>query len=354
MKKFAKILTSAFLAATMLSTAVSADDYEKLLVIGDSITTGYGLSGYVQGDNKSAAGSFANKLAEALGLDDECYTNQAIDGQTTDQLIENIDAAAVADADKIVISIGGNDYLIPLIDAIVASVGKNAALLEGYGVTVDASSRESALTALGMAALLDKSGEILRTIAADVASDDTVTALTEAVGKTVTNMNGILELILAENPDSEIYLLNIYNPFGGVALFGDISALADAILAGIATGYSETAERLSAEGYNVKIIDTQSAISDKAMIYTNIAKFDIHPNAAGHKLILQLLCAEMGVDVSEEAIDVSADVASTGNVTADNAADKANADTGIDSVTVFAGIALVAIGFAIASKRKGK
>ena len=115
MKKFASILTAAAVAASAMTFTASAEG-GSLVVLGDSITSGYGLDGYTAGDNTSAADSFANRLA--AGYQD--YSNFAVDGRTSAELLTALDdadvSAALAGADTIVISIGyldGFNYWYP-------------------------------------------------------------------------------------------------------------------------------------------------------------------------------------------------------------------------------------------------
>ena len=60
MKRTLSIIMAAAVAAACTVTAGA--EGSELVVLGDSITSGYGLDGYVSGDNYSAAGSFANML----------------------------------------------------------------------------------------------------------------------------------------------------------------------------------------------------------------------------------------------------------------------------------------------------
>ncbi|MFR0871749.1 MAG: SGNH/GDSL hydrolase family protein [Oscillospiraceae bacterium] len=113
MKRILSIIMAAAVAAACTVTAGA--EGSELVVLGDSITSGYGLDGYVSGDNYSAAGSFANML----GADFGGYENFAVDGRTSGELLTALEdadiAAALAGADTVVISIGGNDFLQPMI-----------------------------------------------------------------------------------------------------------------------------------------------------------------------------------------------------------------------------------------------
>ena len=116
MKRTLSIIMAAAVAAACTVTAGA--EGSELVVLGDSITSGYGLDGYVSGDNYSAAGSFANML----GADFGGYENFAVDGRTSGELLTALEdadiAAALAGADTVVISIGGNDFLQPMISAV--------------------------------------------------------------------------------------------------------------------------------------------------------------------------------------------------------------------------------------------
>lgn len=356
MKKITGFIASSVLAVSMLTASAGAEAPDRLLVLGDSITTGYGLDGYVQGDNTSASASFSNMLAAGLELDSHTYVNLAVDGQTSAELLDGLDTDEAANSDCIIISIGGNDYLIPLIEAIAAAVENNTSLIEQLGITPDTSSTEKSLSTLGLAVLLDQSGEILSKIASDVASDDNVEALTEIVGTTVKNVGEIAQKIYEVNPDAEIFLLNIYNPFDGAAVFGEISTLADTILSGIRNGYDDIAAEYTTNGYELNIINSSAAFDGNASLYTNILQLDIHPNAAGHRLILELICEGMGIAVPEEAENTATetvDASSDASVEKTDGADaKGNADTGIESVAAFIGIGFAALASAVVSRRR--
>ena len=59
MKRTLSIIMAAAVAAACTVTAGA--EGSELVVLGDSITSGYGLDGYVSGDNYSAAGSCGSR-----------------------------------------------------------------------------------------------------------------------------------------------------------------------------------------------------------------------------------------------------------------------------------------------------
>ncbi|MGN0648930.1 MAG: SGNH/GDSL hydrolase family protein [Oscillospiraceae bacterium] len=286
-----KIIAFAAAAAVMLSTAASAAGFGKTAVLGDSIATGYGLDGYTAGDNYSAKGSFGNMLSA------ECsdYVNLAVDGRTTAQLLEALDTAemrdAVADADCVIISIGGNDFLQPMITAVQMAMFSNPdimSIIQGgdtADIDLNAVSEQLAQTVLAAAENVDtaKSGE---------------------------NLNGILAKINELSPNADVKLLTVYNPFeGGDSFyfdavndnFEDVQAFS---LAGIFGKLGDKAEaKLAQLNYEIvnaansngaEIIDVYSAFKGHAAEYTNISSFDVHPNSSGHALIYSLISENGG------------------------------------------------------------
>lgn len=120
MKRTLSIIMAAAVAAACTVTAGA--EGSELVVLGDSITSGYGLDGYVSGDNYSAAGSFANML----GTDFGGYENFAVDGRTSGELLTALEdadiAAALAELTQLSSPSAGNDFLQPMISAVQSAV----------------------------------------------------------------------------------------------------------------------------------------------------------------------------------------------------------------------------------------
>ena len=113
MKRFWKLLTVALLICAMGLTAlpISAqnDAVDSLVVLGDSISTGYGLNGELY-----TRASYSNLVASALGLSaGNGYINYAVDGYTSAQILQKAkdNQATVVAADLIIMTNGGNDVL---------------------------------------------------------------------------------------------------------------------------------------------------------------------------------------------------------------------------------------------------
>ena len=105
MKKIIAVILCALMVLSLLAVPVFADEPLNYVVIGDSIARGAGIY-------NSDEACFGRIVADTNGYD---YKNFGVDGLTSWQLLDKIKtpevSAALADADIISISIGGNDYL---------------------------------------------------------------------------------------------------------------------------------------------------------------------------------------------------------------------------------------------------
>lgn len=237
---------------------------ENLVVLGDSIASGYGLAEYTAGNNYSAPLSFGN----LLGAEFESYRNYAVDGRTSAQLLYSLEnpseelAGSLVRADRVVISIGGNDFLKPMISAV-----KSAALgdYELMGAIIGGEFK---------AEMLGEYSDRVLTAALDAARGVDVSAIADNIEKCAEAVRGF-------NPDAEIVLLTVYDPFSGSVLLSAASGAAEEKL-------PELNGRIAAID-GVKVADVYDAFKGSAAEFTNINRLDIHPNAEGHGRIYELL-----------------------------------------------------------------
>ena len=114
MKKALCTLLVALRALSVFTLRISAQvKYSRLLLLGDSITFGYGLEG-------TRDKSYGNLLAGHFCIHGRNFKNAAVNGHTSADLLALLPTLAgdIADADLIVVSIGGNDLLAILWDAV--------------------------------------------------------------------------------------------------------------------------------------------------------------------------------------------------------------------------------------------
>lgn len=270
-----KIVSSAVAAAVALSAAalpVCAAEKGSLLVMGDSITSGYGLDGYVSGDNTSAKDSFAN----ILSADYENYINLAVDGRTTAELLEAVTndedfKNAIADADDIVISIGGNDVLMPMLTSVQSIMTEDEEFLSlvADGTITSDNILTEVYTRFGP--------QIVESIK-DI--DYSVTA---------ENISSILDNVQDINSDCDVYILTLYDPFEGWEVVPELTEASVSSTAAI----NECITSAAAAHENVYVVDVGEAFKGNAEKYTNIGISDVHPSKDGHKLISELIAEAM-------------------------------------------------------------
>ncbi len=261
-----KILIGAAIFLTAISGNLPSKKYSSITVIGDSIASGYGLSEYVSGNNYSALDSFGN----LLGAESEEYENYAVDGRRSDELLAAFSdkndplVRSVSDADNVIISIGGNDFLKPMLDAIKMQALTDTdfflSILEGD---------------ISAGNISEYSNGILQSA---------LTAAREVdVDGTIGNIRRITEKISSLNPDTRVILLTVYDPFAGNVLLAAAAEAAEEKLAELNGGIKSLA------GGNIFAADIYEVFKGHEAGYTNIARLDIHPSSAGHYKIYETI-----------------------------------------------------------------
>lgn len=261
-----KLLVCAAFFLSMISGNTPPGKSGGLLVLGDSIASGYGLSEYIPGNDYSALDSFGSLLSARF----DGYENYAVDGRRSDELLAAFDepdgavAPAVTGADTVVISIGGNDFLKPMLDAV-----KTRALTDGDFFT----------------AILE--GSINAESISEYSNGILQAALTAAkevdVNASVSNIRRITEKVSELNPDADIVLLTVYDPFAGNVLLTAASEAAEEKLGELNEGIR------SLESGHVMTADIYEAFKGNEGAYTNISRLDIHPSSAGHFRIYEVI-----------------------------------------------------------------
>lgn len=237
---------------------------ESLVVLGDSIASGYGLAEYTAGNSYSAPLSFGNML----GAEFESYQNFAVDGRTSAQLLYSLEepseqlAEALASADEVVISIGGNDFLKPMMSAVKSTALGDYEMLEAI---------------IGGEFKAEMIGDLTNRVlgaALEAAKKVDIDAIADNIEACVAAIRGF-------NPNAEIVVLTVYDPFSGNMLLSAASDIAYEKL------HELNGRIFDIEG--IKVADVYSAFDGKAGELTNINRLDIHPNADGHNRIYELL-----------------------------------------------------------------
>lgn len=244
-------------------------DMRSLVLLGDSIATGCMLPDYVAGDNYSAPLSFGNML----GAEFENYANFAVDGRTTEELLNSLEAddeelsEALSSADVIVISIGGNDFLMPMVTAIYNDETLSY-MFEESGAELSDEDFQKAL---------DASLEAAKAVDAS---------------QTFYNIGECAAKITEINPAAKIILMTVYNPFSGSEELKAASEVAREKLTVLNFGLISLGSLVDS---NISVIDVYSEFDGSAEKLTNISSKDIHPNSDGHYKIYRLLKKQLGM-----------------------------------------------------------
>lgn len=281
--QFIKRITSAA-AALMLSvpvmsawtgTSAAADAAGGILILGDSISSGYGL--------RDGEAGFYDYLAGCTG---KTVTNLAKAGAATADLIAVIDAAenaeTIASADLICISIGGNDLLRPAQE-----------VLSGY----------------------QKEGEgIFDTIRRVAAEGDPKRMISELTGALIQPRNAardnypvIEEKLRALNPDATIVMQTIYNPMEVSPEFLQAHNISGEnldnfnMLLSYVGNNEKILNKAMAALETVNIADVSAAFDGTGWLYDRVLEKDVHPNALGHALIAAVVMEAAGITQGSDA-----------------------------------------------------
>lgn len=249
-----KIKIAAAAAAFAVSACMqcaSAEAAENITVLGDSISTGYGLD-----DGEL---SYCGYLQEYFDAE---LDNFAKDGRQTAELIQQLEndedvISSIQEADLICVSIGGNDVLQIFLDSFseLKNIGGNN------------SNEQFAL-----------SGESVQGFIMKYSS-----AFGPAAAQASENIAEIREKISELNPEAPVIIQTVYNPFetDDEKLNSIMKPLKT--FAAMYLGVINNAVRQQP----AVIADIHKKFDNNSWLYTNIKEFDIHPNYIGHMLIAE-------------------------------------------------------------------
>lgn len=252
------MLLTAFLWSAFIPPASAQVSAPKNLVLfGDSISTGYGLS--------DPGKSFGSLLEKALSVPH--YKNLAVNGATSANVLASVRShkEEIRAADTILLTAGGNDVLNVFFSSIRSSLG----------LPENAPTRQILESLIGKKNALDQ-------IEAKLKDAQTQAKLKAAEAGFAQNLPAIVSEIHTTNPRAKLYIQTVYNPFSDESDLFPFASLADEILNRINTEIKNCAAGI------YTIIDSYSAFRNQALTLTNIAGFDIHPSEAGHAVIFRL------------------------------------------------------------------
>lgn len=287
-----------------LAGAASGPSY---VALGDSISSGYGL--------EEASMGFPHLVARDNGLE---LTNLAQVGETSASLLDKLNtpqvAEAVAQAEVITITVGGNDVVNALYDYLAEEHNQ----LDPD----DPTSEEAVKTAV-------MGGDVAAlSFAIGVGPDFPASQqAAQALETFEDNLTQIVTQIYAANGDVRLVVVEQYDPYGYLVktlsqnpLFaGPAQSMSQAFRAGV-TELDETVDRLGQQlGYSVAEVyeafdQAQENPCNAALSGKMGLNLDFHPNAYGHTLIAgqvtaklsQMSAAESGEEARSAGTEVAA------------------------------------------------
>lgn len=250
---------------------LAADGAVSYLALGDSISTGFGLSDRSRG--------FAGLLAEEWNA---TLTNEAVDGHTSTNLLAKLKTGsldrAIAAADVITITIGGNDithaiYQV-MADIYNSQVGGDKTVQE---IIQDIGEGDVAVLLPIMMAMNNITGT-----AAFQAALDTYEV-------NMFGTDGALDYIRDRNSDAEIILLLQYDPYQSYASSSMLSTLYTSIDPAMVALNEVISQNARSGGYMVSDVYTAFRTDTRNLCNADPAtmNLDVHPNAEGHAVIAE-------------------------------------------------------------------
>ncbi len=267
----------------------------SVVVLGDSIARGYGLSN-VEKQRFSAvlAEKLANDYAEVT------IANYGVDGLTGAELVEFLKTdmpQEIAECDCVLVSIGGNNIL-----GVLTEMSGVAELLSGIDTQIitDYISYITATEEIEKSkyeAVLNTLDTLLGTVNGVFTSETFAQKVVEAGEKLQNEIPEIVSLIREQNPDAKIVIQTVFNPYKNVNISlpyveskVELASHGNAAVAALNTAIESLAD---GEGYTVlPIYDIFEASAKKAInatfsLLTMQINVDPHPNATGHQLIAE-------------------------------------------------------------------
>ncbi|MBQ7321666.1 MAG: hypothetical protein IJW99_06190 [Clostridia bacterium] len=242
------------------AATVDGKEVDSLVVLGDSISTGYGLDGTVY-----TRPSYANLVASALGLaEGKGYVNYAVDGYTSAQVLQKAkdQQSTVAGADLIIMTVGGNDVMWKMLDIAMRSVGVSTLDLTQIAIAMAQTDPQA--------------------VANSMYSAENTATITKALESYRTNLTALVAYLHTVNPEARVLFLTQYNPSSGMTSFGILQTYSEEVLTQLNDVMTEV---VTSGGY--EIVDAHAVMEGKGAEMSNIVFGDIHPNTFGHAMMAQ-------------------------------------------------------------------
>lgn len=317
MKKFVSVLMSAAIAATALSplavSSAGTDTANDIVLFGDSIAAGYGLS--------SSEHNYGEICADYLGGN---AANYAVSGATSTDMLNKIKSLSdsekqtVKNSEYVVISVGANDLMHYASKRLLTFAAEKKLLIDG-ATAADIPADPSVTTVLKYLDIeklkayknasplnLMELGAELKKLCANLQYDDEEYGYVGTIPNIIIpNLKNSVAAIKAINPSAKIIVQTIYQPLQFTPEYVKAASIDQSLIDQIANSFDGVLDTFEKElnkisdieiadvrsDFNAlpKGVETSSKNPGSAHYFTNIQlpgeSRDFHPNQRGHLAI---------------------------------------------------------------------
>ena len=297
LKKLLSFALAFFLVISFIPNEIKAADEKNYLALGDSISTGYGLS----------QNSFVEQIADKYGYN---LTNSAAEGETSQSLLDKLNSGSlksdIENADVITLTIGGNDLMNAFYDF----------LAEKYNASAQKDYNGEKIKEILMDDNDAEYSAVIMTAMLNISSFQSSTQATNALSNFEENLNDIISYIETNNPDAWVIITTQYNPYKFLPQQGKDEPGMEETLELINTSFEQGVQQLNQVIKNVNTSSSTFAVADVYERFNDAEEnpcnatydikegklnLDFHPNEYGHGLIADMISGK--IEEIQYAID---------------------------------------------------
>lgn len=248
----------------------------NIVSIGDSIPNGYMLS--------NEEDSFDNLFSETIDADLKEYSEIGLTSKDILDLLNSNDLDNdIKKADMIILTVGSNDLLDIVFE------------VELPGIDIDFYNNANITLNGDYVDIL----EVLENLNNFFVSEELTNMLEDAFLNFSNNWEQIINYIKTVNPDAQLVVNNLYNPFFNISVplldidFSNASNLIDSYI-------QKMNNIILEESDDYQVIDTYNILRSNSLLNLNLIKLELdpHPNRRGHKKLFESYLKELTYKVT--------------------------------------------------------
>ncbi len=300
-KKWLSFALTLLLTVALFPLSAAAAGEKTLLILGDSISTGYGLESYVAGETPPAAAFPVLLTTEGYAFEGYKPIYKARDGLKANELLALLQAkedtegyrTAIAQADVITLTIGGNDLMNLLYTTVTKAADPTPEETTEAEVAIIRAAIESGHTGvLALAAAIINNGGFEPENPWMQAELAAIVENFQAVAAAIRELNPKAALIVSTQYNPYEKLASVLTSFQSISLAKAIvrlSADMDGTLAAFAQSIVDGQMQDGKELYKVADLyktfqQSEANLCNPKMMFSPFSiNLDFHPNADGHR-----------------------------------------------------------------------